>query len=513
LYIRNGDIKMDRTIENIKKILHISPKKKKGGEDYFDIAPSANDKVLTIDTTDQKEKVSNRSNNEIPVMIEDVTEYDIDCIKCEGCSKPMEKGNEISLSNGLCWHYKCFNCDNCGVDVSEQKYAVERGCLLCAPCIQKKVRTTCYKCVLTIEMEDTKLIVDGREFHKSCFACSVCSVQLESVYGCKEGQYFCESCYIEKFGKKCAQCEKVILGEGLRFGESNFHRDCFTCSDCSCALQQGSVHSIRQRPVCPLCYEKQFLDSCKVCQQTVAEGLKFRDQKFHHACFKCRHCDLLLADRKGDFLLTEIGLECKECVKNKMSEDIQSNAVTENCVGCKLPIHVKNLVFDGENNWHYKCFCCSQCGSALVGQKYYDKGGRLFCNNCFLAEYLPTCYSCKAEIKGSSGVKMASSSGQVLTWHEHCLECSQCNSKLDMSNVVFNEMLFCKSCYLDKMLEKCDKCKKSITGVGFSFRGKSWHDSCFACDKCGTVFEEGKFRALRNEKLCEACFKASTHIN
>ena len=82
------------------------------------------------------------------------------------------------------------------------------------------------------------------------------------------------------------------------------------------------------------------------------------------------------------------------------SGDIQSNTVTENCTGCQLPIHVKNLVFDGESNWHYKCFCCNICGSALVGQKYYVKEEKLFCNNCFLAEYLPTCYSCKVELHG-----------------------------------------------------------------------------------------------------------------
>ena len=137
----------------------------------------------------------------------------------------------MTLSNGLCWHYQCFNCDNCGVDVSKQKYAYERGCLLCGPCIQVRVRSNCYKCVMTIEMDgklikynvyfitnhmyqcisDTKLIVDGKEFHKACFACLICSVQLESVYGCKDDQYYCETCYLEMFGKKCGHCKKASL--------------------------------------------------------------------------------------------------------------------------------------------------------------------------------------------------------------------------------------------------------------------------------------------------------------
>ena len=50
----------------------------------------------------------------------------------------------------------------------------------------------------------------------------------------------------------------------------------------------------------------------------LAEGLKFREKRFHHECFKCKTCSLNLADRKGDFLLTEDGLQCKDCVKIAM---------------------------------------------------------------------------------------------------------------------------------------------------------------------------------------------------
>ena len=71
---------------------------------------------------------------------------------------------------------------------------------------------------------DIKLIVDGKEFHQKCFACFNCSIQLDKVYGSKDGEYYCEMCYVQKFGKKCAACGKVILGEGLRFGEDSYHR-------------------------------------------------------------------------------------------------------------------------------------------------------------------------------------------------------------------------------------------------------------------------------------------------
>jgi len=517
---------MDKTIKNIKKILHIGPKKTKNGnseEDDSNGKAKMQQKVLTTKVELTREEIPGAKPRDydsvtftgnpvrVPIATEDVGDNDIDCIKCEGCNKGMPNGNEISLTNGLSWHYSCFHCDNCGADVSQQKYAYERGCLMCEPCIKTRVRTNCYKCVMIIEMEDTKLIVDGKEFHESCFSCLVCSAQLDKIYGSKDGQYYCETCYVDKYGKKCAQCAKVILGEGLRFGAESYHKDCFNCSQCSSTLEQGSVHSIKQKPVCTACYELQFQETCSACKLQVSEGLKFREERFHSECFKCKTCSIPLAERKGDFLLTENGLQCKDCVKVSMSEDIEAESVTENCTACELPIHVKNLVFDGEKNWHYKCFCCAQCNSALVNQKYYDKSGKLFCNNCFLAEHLPTCYNCKVEIKGRSGVKMNATSGAVLTWHEDCLQCSECRKGISLDNVVFKDKLFCKSCYLDTMLNKCDKCIQPITGVGYTFRGKFWHDTCFACDQCEKVFAEGKFRNLREEKLCDACFKATTH--
>ena len=60
---------------------------------------------------------------------------------------------EITLSSGECFHYKCFQCTLCGADVSKQKYGVERGHLLCGPCLRTAARSACHKCILNIEME------------------------------------------------------------------------------------------------------------------------------------------------------------------------------------------------------------------------------------------------------------------------------------------------------------------------------------------------------------------------
>ena len=89
---------------------------------------------------------------------------------------------------------------------------------------------------------------------------------------------------------------KVILGEGLRFGEETYHPDCFNCSQCQTPLNQvtndhhrhqdehlnphddhhnhhdhqGSFHAIKGRPVCGPCNELQFQETCAKCGETVS---------------------------------------------------------------------------------------------------------------------------------------------------------------------------------------------------------------------------------------------------
>ena len=78
---------------------------------------------------------------------------------------------------------------------------------------------------------------------------------------------------------------------------------------------------------------------------------------------------------------------------------------------------------------------------------------------------------------------MNSESGQVLTWHEDCLQCSVCHLRVSLDNVVFREKLFCKSCYIENNLNKCDKCHKvrrnsadrlSLTLVTLMSAGHHW---------------------------------------
>ena len=53
---------------------------------------------------------------------------------------------------------------------------------------------------------------------------------------------------------------------------------------------------------------------------------------------------LLPCPRKGEFLLTDSGLQCNSCVRRRLEEEEGQEAGQESCKACQLPIHVKNLV-------------------------------------------------------------------------------------------------------------------------------------------------------------------------
>ena len=56
-------------------------------------------------------------------------------------------------------------------------------------------------------------------------------------------------------------------------------------------------------------------------------------------------------------------------------------------------------------------------------------------------------------------------------------------------NVYFSHafLLIIHPC-LEVSLNKCDKCNEVITGAGYTFRDRFWHDTCFGCDRCEEIF-------------------------
>merc|ERR1711977_198895 len=71
------------------------------------------------------------------------------------------------------------------------------------------------------------------------------------------------------------------------------------------------------------------------------------------------------------------------------------------CRGCMLDIEGGQVVEAAGGKWHAKCFCCTQCQSSLIGAKRKkEENGRVFCHECWVELYAPTCYVCHQKIAG-----------------------------------------------------------------------------------------------------------------
>jgi uncharacterized protein YkwD len=83
----------------------------------------------------------------------------------------------------------------------------------------------------------------GSNWHKDCFACSKCSCSLSGVpYMTEAKKLFCKSCHTEDFGKECAGCGKKIAGRVLTTQGKTWHEECFKKSQAEdCATKPAAA--------------------------------------------------------------------------------------------------------------------------------------------------------------------------------------------------------------------------------------------------------------------------------
>ena len=132
----------------------------------------------------------------------------------------------------------------------------------------------------------------------------------------------------------------MVLGEGLRFGEDFYHPECFNCSQCATPLNQVSTDIAMYMIIITMIMTITIIitreastqskaalsavlatsSSSKRLAQNVetpskvkrtprkfyncflAEGLKFREKRFHATCFTCANCQVLPYSYSEPFL-------------------------------------------------------------------------------------------------------------------------------------------------------------------------------------------------------------------
>lgn len=115
-----------------------------------------------------------------------------------------------------------------------------------------------------------KMEYKGRQWHEDCFTCCTCKANIGSNSFIPSGSdIFCNSCYEEAYAAKCAGCSKAVTSGGLTYHNQPWHKECFSCSNCSQALVGHSFTSRHDKPYCADCAQHLFSKQCSGCSQSI----------------------------------------------------------------------------------------------------------------------------------------------------------------------------------------------------------------------------------------------------
>ncbi|KAK2722982.1 four and a half LIM domains protein 5-like isoform X2 [Artemia franciscana] len=154
-----------------------------------------------------------------------------------------------------------------------------------------------------------------KQWHDKCFVCEVCKTDFSNKsFLYKEKNFYCQSCYHDKFAPKCQKCSKNILNEVLKYDGGAYHKDCFVCHTCRLTLAGKKFMKHDGNLVCTDCYSKSYAKTCHSCTKAVmGDVIVFEDKHWHKDCFVCHTCNSSLAGNK--FLKSGEHLKCEKCAR------------------------------------------------------------------------------------------------------------------------------------------------------------------------------------------------------
>ncbi|XP_035227873.1 LIM domain kinase 1-like, partial [Stegodyphus dumicola] len=104
----------------------------------------------------------------------------------------------------------------------------------------------CSGCNRNIEDEECIQACD-KDWHRSCFKCSLCQQQMIGTFFEKDGLVFCAKDYWKEFGELCHNCHEIISGPVMVAGDHKFHPECFKCDNCNSYIGDGESFALVER--------------------------------------------------------------------------------------------------------------------------------------------------------------------------------------------------------------------------------------------------------------------------
>ena len=280
---------------------------------------------------------------------------------CRGCGKADLSGRTVTAL-GSRWHAGCWKCAACaGVLEGGYKTGTQDNLPYHPACYKEKFGKRCAAC----NKVDTDITVKGKPMHQKCFKCSACHAVIDGSYNTdKESKaHYHPHCYEEQFGDRCSACNKLVTGKYTTIGGRSLHNECFKCTACQGVIgDKYRTDEEKQAHYHPACYKEQFGKRCAACNK-VDTDITVEGKPMHQKCFKCSACHAVIDGSYNTDKESKAHYH-PHCYKEQFGA---------RCSACNKLFSSKYTVVGGKN-LHYECFKCTDCHLAIGDNKYQTHG-------------------------------------------------------------------------------------------------------------------------------------------
>jgi len=236
------------------------------------------------------------------------------------CSKCGEKiSGSILVVGEDNYHEDCFTCDHCGVSLTGKFYQV--GDKKYCEDDQEISLDQCSVCGDYVR--SGSVVVAGLTYHPECFACSECKLPImDKFYTTDQGRWLCEEHYRLTL-PRCYVCDLPVMERMLTAMDRQFHPSCFTCSVCSMVLDGKTFMAEGDTVHCRDCYARFKAAQCCRCKEAIVSAVGKRmtlitceGKNYHYQCYTCKECSKNLNGKK--VFLDGGDVVCEDCKLQKM---------------------------------------------------------------------------------------------------------------------------------------------------------------------------------------------------
>jgi len=250
---------------------------------------------------------------------------------CDECGKIIGIDSKDLSYKEKHWHEACFVCAKCRTSLVDKQFGSKADRIYCGSCYDAQFATRCDGCNDVFRAGMKKMEYKTRQWHEKCFVCCTCKNPIGTKsFIPKEHEIYCAKCYEDKFATKCIKCVKVITQGGVTYRNEPWHRECFTCTNCSKSLAGQRFTSRDDKPYCADCFGELFSKRCTACSKPITgkgglgstRFVAFETLAWHNECFFCANCKVSMVG-KG-FIQDGNEIVCPECARKKMIAEMEA---------------------------------------------------------------------------------------------------------------------------------------------------------------------------------------------